>query len=179
VKLDLFSTSLWIGNIDTSKVKLIKQETKPTFGSEVHTTFNNTLGSSIDEKSLNYLFQTIINLLDETIKNPYTLYLFNIWENEYREGDFQEKHFHSGSDLSFVIYKKIKKSNTVFINPADKIIDSFYTSCEKKRKLFGPLQFSPECRENQIVIFPSYLEHYVKKTSNALTIAGNLKLEFD
>ena len=179
MKLDLFSTPIWIGNIDASKIFLIEQDTKPTFGSEIKTTFNEGLGSKIDEKSTNYLYEIIISLLDETITMPYTITLGNIWENEYREYDFQENHIHTLSDLSFVIYKKINMSNTVFVNPASNIIDAFYSPCNKKRNLFGPLQFSPECRENQIVIFPSYLEHYVKKTSNALTIAGNLKLEFD
>lgn len=179
MKLDLFSTPIWIGNIDSSKVNLIEQEAKPTFGSEVHTTFNNNFGSSIHEESIKYLYEVIISILDETIKNTYTLQLQNIWENKYRKGDFQEKHTHPNSDLSFVVYKKIKESNTVFVNPADKIIEAFYFSCKRKQNLFGPVLFSPKCRENQIIIFPSHLEHYVKKTSNALTIAGNLKLNFN
>jgi hypothetical protein len=179
MKIDLFSTSIWIGNIDSSKVKLIKQEVKPTFGSEVNTTYNDGIGSNIDEESVNYLYEVIVSLINETITNPYSLQLTNIWENEYREGDFQEKHIHPSSHLSFVIYKKVKESNTVFVNPVDKIIQAFYDPCKRKRNLFGPIEYSPECRENQIIVFPSYLEHYVKKTSNAITVSGNLNLIFN
>ena len=34
-------------------------------------------------------------------------------------------------------------------------------------------------RQNQIILFPSYLGHYVKKTSDAITIAGTLYMNFD
>jgi hypothetical protein len=42
--------------------------------------------------------------------------------------------------------------------------------------LFGGYDFQPQCRENQIIVFPAFLEHYVKKTSNAETIAGNMTI---
>ena len=38
-------------------------------------------------------------------------------------------------------------------------------------------QFHPECRSNQIIIFPSCLEHMVKKHSNSTTISGNILIE--
>ena len=53
MKIDLFSTSIWIGNIDSSKVKLIKQEVKPTFGSEVNTTYNDGMRDR-DWETLHY-----------------------------------------------------------------------------------------------------------------------------
>jgi hypothetical protein len=38
-------------------------------------------------------------------------------------------------------------------------------------------QFSPKLRENQIIIFPSFLEHMVKKTTEeGSTIAGNISI---
>ena len=40
------------------------------------------------------------------------------------------------------------------------------------------LQFRPSCREGQIIVFPSFLEHMVKKTSNAITISGNIDFKF-
>jgi len=178
VKIDLFSVPIWIGNIDSSKIKLLKQELKPTFGSEVNTTYNDSFGSKIEESSVKYLLENLISILDETISSRYQIKLINIWENSYGQGDFQEKHIHAGSDLSFVIYKKVEESNTVFVNPSYKLIDAFYHDCKIKQNLFGSFSFSPKCRENQVVIFPSFIEHYVKKINNATTIAGNLKLTF-
>ena len=179
MKIDLFSTPIWIGNIDASKINLIEQDAKPTFGSGVNTTYNDGIGSNIDEKSVNYLYEVIVSLINETITNPYSLHLTNIWENKYEEGDFQEKHIHPNSHLSFVIYKKVEESNTVFVNPAEKMIQAFYDPCKRKRNLFGSIEYSPKCRQNQIIVFPSYLEHYVKKTNNAITVSGNLNLNFN
>ena len=178
MKIDLFSVPIWIGNIDSNKIKLKKEKLEPTFGSGVKTSFNKNLGAIIDETSLKYLYETLVKILDENINTSYNINLLNIWENYYENNDFQEKHLHTGSDLSFVIYKKIEQSNTVFVNPADKLISSFYTHCKVKQSTFGPLQFFPKCRQNQIIIFPSFLEHYVQKTSNSITIAGNLILNF-
>lgn len=176
MKIDLFSTPIWIGNIDSSLIKLDEKKLEPTFGSNILTSFDQK--NKITEESLEYLYEIIIGLIDETITNPYQLHLLNIWENHYINSDFQEKHIHTESDLSFIIYKKIDESKTVFSHPANNLIASFYSSCLRKKFIFGPLDYTPQCRENQIIIFPSFLEHYVKKTSNAITIAGNLKLTF-
>lgn len=177
MNIDLFSVTIFIGNIDASKIKLINKKTKPTFGSDVLTSFEEGKGSTPTKESLDYLYPTIVGLLDQKIKTPYKIQLINIWENHYINSDFQEKHIHPRSDLSFIIYKKIDESKTVFVNPSDKLLEAFYPSYIKQN-LFGPCQYTPECRENQIIIFPSFLEHYVKKTNNAITIAGNLSLTF-
>jgi hypothetical protein len=34
--------------------------------------------------------------------------------------------------------------------------------------------FFPQVKQNQMIIFPSYLEHMVKKTNPAITISGNI-----
>jgi hypothetical protein len=175
MNLKIFSTSIWIGNIDASKITLNQAEPQPTFESKIKTTFHD--GYDINEDSLQYLYKILVNLLNETVQRSYQIELKNIWENHYEDFDFQEKHIHTNSDLSFVIYKKIKNSNTVFVNPTDKLINAFY-DCDKKQNLFGPIWYQPECTENQIVVFPSYLEHFVKKTKNSITIAGNLTFNF-
>ena len=161
MKLDLFSIPIWIGNIDVAKVTLQSSKLEKNFLSDVASSYSQ--GSSIDETSSKYLLDVIINLLDQDIIRRYTLDIINIWENHYYDSDFQENHIHVGSDLSFIIYKKIDESKTVFLNPSYKLLNCFV----------------PECRENQIIIFPSYLEHMVRKSSNTITIAGNLKITFN
>ena len=96
-------------------------------------------------------------------------------ESIMKNNDFQEKHIHTYSDFSFIIYKKIEESKTVFIAPHSYITESFYA--KKFLKQYFQTDFQPKCRENQIVIFPSFLEHMVKKTSNALTISGNISVK--
>tara|TARA_R100001460_G_scaffold23744_1_gene47874 strand:- start:1656 stop:2189 length:534 start_codon:yes stop_codon:yes gene_type:complete len=177
MKLDLFSIPIWIGNIDVAKVTLQSSKLEKNFLSDVASSYSQ--GSSIDETSSKYLLDVIINLLDQDIIRRYTLDIINIWENHYYDSDFQENHIHVGSDLSFIIYKKIDESKTVFLNPSYKLLNCFYANCKFKSVIFGKENFVPECRENQIIIFPSYLEHMVRKSSNTITIAGNLKITFN
>jgi hypothetical protein len=176
MKLDLFSIPIWTGNIDSEKVKLVEQNLQPTFGSEIKTTYTESDKKNIDPESLKYLYQVIKGLLAETVKIPFELRLINIWKNIYEDKDFQETHIHCGSDLSFVIYKDVVESNTVFVNPSLNLIAAYYVGYPIKKDILGVETFTPECRKNQIIIFPSYLEHFVKKTSNAVTVSGNLEL---
>ena len=57
-------------------------------------------------------------------------------------------------------------------------MEAFYHESNLKSKYFGPQYFTPDCRTNQFIIFPSHIEHFVKKTKNAITIAGNMILQF-
>lgn len=180
MQINLFSIPIWIGNIDAGKIELIDKELKPTFGSELNTTYDGGKGNEIYKESFDYINSIIINQLNQTFTQKYFIEITNIWENHYDQDDFQENHIHTDSDLSFIIYKKVKEARTQFVNPSSKLLETFYHSCNIKRNTLSSHGsfFTPECRENQIIIFPSYLEHFVKKTNNAITIAGNLNLTF-
>lgn len=179
MEIKLFSTPIWIGNIDANKINFIEKEIKQSFLSGVkssHTDFN----KEINKESINYLYETIINIMNAENKLPdCSIQLTHIWSNHYETSDFQENHIHAGSDLSFIIYKKVDESKTIFVNPSSKMLEVYYWDCPKKAAFFGPNFFKPECRENQIVIFPSYLEHFVRRSNGAVTVAGNLRINFN
>lgn len=177
MKIDLFSIPIWIGNIDASRIIVEDTNLSETFRSDIQTSFSKH--NNVPKESLDYLYSVMVKLLDETIFCPYSLKIDHIWNNYYRTDDFQEIHTHPGSDVSFIIYKKIKESSTIFQNPNYTTIDSYYHRSKRLSKIFGEHDYRPECRENQICIFPSFLEHYVKKTSNALTIAGNATITIE
>tara|TARA_Y100001937_G_C6927378_1_gene244487 strand:- start:35 stop:568 length:534 start_codon:yes stop_codon:yes gene_type:complete len=177
MKLNLFSIPIWIANIDASKIKLKEQNIKQSFASKVNTTIDNK--TDIDEESLNYIYQTVVNMLKDDVLPHYKLNLEHIWTNYYKDSDFQENHSHAGSHLSFIIYKKIQKSNVVFMNPNSTVLEAYYPHDQNKINFLGGYDFTPQCRQNQIILFPSYLGHYVKKTSDAVTIAGNLYMNFE
>lgn len=177
MKIDLFSIPIWIGNIDASKIIVNDTNLGETFRSNIETSFSKQ--NNISDDSLEYLYSVIIKLLNRTITSPYNIELGHIWNNYYKSDDFQEIHTHPGSDVSFIIYKKIIESSTIFQNPNYSVIGGYYHKCDKLIKLFGNIDYRPECRENQIVIFPSFLEHYVRKTSNALTVSGNLNITIE
>jgi hypothetical protein len=174
VQIDLFSIPIFVGNIDCSKIDLNNIKFEKTWHSETLSShnFNNTL----DKNSSYYLLNKISQMLSHNIRVPHQIYLKNIWENRYSD-DFQEKHIHPHSHFSFVIYKKIKESKTVFFNGVSNLISSFYDEFFLTKTNFFTTEFNPECTENQIIIFPSFLEHMVKKTNDGITISGNIIIE--
>ena len=170
MKIDLFSVPIYITNIDLEKLKLSPKEISKTWLSETPSSLNSQ--HMVEAESLEYILREISSLLNLTVDCK--IKLKKIWENHYKKGDFQESHVHAGSHFSFIIYKKITESKTVFLNPAANLIESYYINSPYK-----PIQdiFEPKCRQGQMIVFPSFLTHMVKKTNDCETIAGNVSLK--
>tara|TARA_E500000318_G_scaffold84104_1_gene79825 strand:+ start:3774 stop:4328 length:555 start_codon:yes stop_codon:yes gene_type:complete len=168
MKIDLFSVPIHITNIDVSKIKLISEEFKREWVSNTESSFG--FKNKITDKSYEYLMITICNLLHPHLDGKTEIELQNIWENRYVKNDFQENHIHTGSHFSFIIYVSGDKSETVFFAPHKYLLECFYNN------MFYANSYETELRPGQIVIFPSFLEHMVKKNSNTVTYAGNLKM---
>jgi len=171
MKLNLFSTPVFIINIDTNKIIKKNGSFKKTWLSE--TSSSHAEGDILEVESSNYLLEEIGKVLAKEIKKTLKISLDHIWENRYEVGDFQERHNHPGSHFSFIIYKEIKDSKTIFVNPNEDLILSYFNS---KLNLFEQ-NFKPDCRSGQMILFPSYLHHMVAKTDQSVTIAGNIKIE--
>ena len=173
MKVNLFQIPIFIGNIDCSKIILESDGLEKTWNSQTLSSHNFPIKMSKD--SLDYLLEKIWNLIQSEFKTDFKIKLHSIWENFYKENDYQEKHIHPGSHFSFIIYKDIDESKTVFFNPNSNLILSFYLGLMNNMYL-GDLSFKPECRKNQIIVFPSFLEHLVLKHSNSVTISGNIQI---
>ena len=173
MKLNLFSIPIYISNIDLDKIKLFNQKFEKKWLSETHSS-HDVENLSIDPENAKYLLECISKLISKDIITGHSLELVNIWENHYKENDFQEKHDHPFSHFSFIVYKDIDKSHTVFFNPSIKAITSYYPP--EILDSFNGLDehFRPECRKGQLLVFPSFVDHMVKRHSNSITISGNL-----
>ena len=57
------------------------------------------------------------------------------------------------------------------------LIESYYPPYFFNQTNFFQLEFLPKCRKDQIVIFPSFLEHMVQNINNSVTISGNFKIQ--
>lgn len=171
MKIDLFSVPIYITNIDLEKLKLSPKEISKTWLSETPSSLNSQ--HMVEAESLEYILREISSLLNLTVDCK--IKLKKIWENHYKKGDFQESHVHAGSHFSFIIYKKITESKTVFLNPAANLIESYYINSPYK-----PIQdiFEPKCRQGQMIVFPSFLTHMVKKSKDSITISGNIEINF-
>jgi hypothetical protein len=175
MKLDLFSVPIFIDDIDSFKININNINFEKTWNSQTVSSFN--FENSIDKESFNYLFTIIGNSLSPHFKEPLKIQLLNIWENKYFKNDFQEKHKHPHSHFSFIIYKDVEEGKTIFFNPAVDLIESYYPPCFFNQTNFFQLEFLPKCRKDQIVIFPSFLEHMVQNINNSVTISGNFKIQ--
>jgi hypothetical protein len=175
MRLDLFSIPIFIDNVDSSKINLTNKNFEKTWNSKVTSSFN--FENTLDKESANYLFKIIASLISKHFYTNQKIELLNIWENKYLENDFQEKHKHPHSHFSFIIYKDVEEGKTIFFNPAIDLIESYYPPNFFKQTNFFQLEFLPKCRKDQIVIFPSFLEHMVQKVNNSVTISGNLKIQ--
>lgn len=171
---DIFKFPIQVINIDTSKIHLENQNFEETWISKTKSSFN--FENNLSEKSKEYIMKVIANNLFKIINKPFQLELQTLWQNIYKKGDFQEKHTHPGSHFSFVIYKKIKNPHTVFFNPIHNLLMSYYSENQDLKNFFKIYE-KIEVREQQMVIFPSFIEHMVEKTDDSVTVSGNVILK--
>lgn len=165
MKFNLFSTPVFMTNIDLDKIEIEAEKIENKWYSNTNTSHGRK--NTMSQKSYTYLMSTIANLLMPVLPDSSKLKLCNIWKNKYIKEDFQENHIHTDSHFSFIIYVK-GESQTVFFAPHKHLLECFYGDN------FFSQSYQSEFRPGQIVIFPSYLEHMVKKASNIETYAGNL-----
>lgn len=169
MKHNIFCTPVWIKQINPNNI-IFKDEKKfkKKWSSEVLTTFDHQ--NFLTNDSEYFLLDFLYNTIKETIKDKFSILYYEVWENNYIES-YQDHHIHPGSHFSFIIYKDLEESTTVFVHPIQSLIQSFYTF-----PIFVT-EFEPKVSKNNIIIFPSYLQHYVKKTKKGVTIAGNFNIK--
>tara|TARA_R110000824_G_scaffold53973_2_gene148948 strand:+ start:590 stop:1099 length:510 start_codon:yes stop_codon:yes gene_type:complete len=164
----VFSTPLWVKDINPKKINLVSKKFKKTWLSDTLSSFSqNKEDNVVDTVGGQYLKNKILECLqDFNIKD---CAITQIWRNIYKN-DFQERHMHANSNFSFTIYEKLKKPQTIFYHPAHDLI--YATGIEKYMWPY----LTPEVKQNQMILFPSYLEHLVKRSQNSMTISGNIKV---
>jgi hypothetical protein len=166
---NLFPNFIATKNLNLSNFKFVGENFHDSFESNIKTTLNgNTL---FNKESINYLNINLTEILSHLLKPYYKNFTFNvvdIWINNYSNNSYQGSHVHS-SDFSFIIYYKVNKSHTVFNSPVKNLLESFNS------KLFFR-HYEPNLNEGDIIVFPSYLEHWVRPNSNGITLAGNIDI---
>mgnify|MGYP003133616422 FL=1 len=173
MNFDIFPTKIYVGNIDAQKIKIKEKKIFNKWNNVATSHPDNPADNIVEKESLNYLLKTLTTLLDEVIHKPYQINLTNVWKNYYKNKDFQETHIHANSNFSFVIYEKIKESQTLFYAPNHFLIHSIFD----EPSLY-PQTFKPNLTKNQIIIFPSFLEHGVEQHNNSITISGNFNFRY-
>ena len=164
----IFSTPIWIKDIDPKKVNLTSTNFKSNFlsGTLSSYSFDNT-NNKITVAGKEYLESVILDCLKDFKIDKCNL--IQIWRNIYND-DFQEKHNHTNSHFSFTIYEKLLKPQTMFYHPAHDMIHA-----ARLNNIIYPYCF-PEVKQNQIILFPSYLDHMVVRSKDSMTISGNIEI---
>lgn len=144
----------------------------------------------LDEPGLENLkidFQEHVNnYATEIMKVDYDFYITNSWKNLTKPGEQHMMHNHSNSVLSGVFY--IRSS---YIQPTisfSRLDSPFLLTWEAKEFTpFNSSEWTIPVEDNDIILFPSMLHHYVKPNTSdrdRLSIAfntfvrGNIKTQF-
>ena len=166
---NLFPNIIATKNLNLSNFKIEGRNFKNTFESNIKTTLDGD--TLLDKQSMNYLNLEIREILSFLLKPYCKDFVFNIpdiWINKYETNSYQGSHVHA-SDFSFIIYYKTDKSHTVFNSPVKSILETI------ESKIF--LQtFEPDLKQGDIIVFPSYLQHWVRPNSGNTTVTGNIDI---
>lgn len=129
---------------------------------------------------LNELFVEIlkrVNQLHETVgyTTKYSQGMYNAWININSTGHYNDPHTHPKSTFSGVYYIDTQpdSGNIVFMNPQAYMIDD--TDIETHTPFLSARRFYPP-ENGKLIIFPSWLMHYVERNNNS---AERISLSFN
>lgn len=172
MKYNIFDSYVWKSKINYSKKFELIQNLTDTYNEDknsltknwnclVHSSFQNQENGKIPEDLLDIIEKKITEFLKECpielqIKGTYIL--SEIWYNIYGKNNFQEPHTHGNSLFSGCYYLKFNKDihhQTMFYNPN---FNLDYSKIEENPYFW----FTPDCEEDDLIIFPSFLKHGTK-----------------
>ena len=170
MQYDIFQIPIFIDTIDLSKIDISDEPTEKIWLSETPSTLGKE--HTISDGTFEYLIEIFNkNLGDKIGANPS---FGQLWRNKYKEHDWQDIHIHPHSAWSFIIYETVEKSKTVFMNPMYKDIQNHLGTNAPD----FPLDFRPDLCTGDIMIFPSFLEHFVRPGNVGSTISGNVYMDY-
>lgn len=171
MRINLFPVPVFIDKIDLSKLDIGEEEFEKIWLSETPSTFGKQ--HNISNSTYEYLVEVIINNLGKDLIGPNPRF-GPIWRNRYSITDWQDIHIHPKCSWSFIIYETVVESKTVFMNPMYKDIQNQMGT----NLLDFPLDFRPNLTSGDIIIFPSFLEHFVRPGNIGDTISGNIYMDY-
>lgn len=178
-----FITSIWLEEISDQKklieniIKIKKEDTgsiqKSNQGGWQSRAYSNNCNSFL-VSTIEEVIEKVRIVYSELGINREPL-LKNYWFNCNFLNDYNLRHVHAYSFVSVVLYVKVPKNsgNLVFDRPDnfEHFIDGSFVPTEQNVRSFYIVP-----RDNLLVMFPSYLPHYVEKSNSSeerISIAFN------
>jgi hypothetical protein len=171
MRLDLFSIPIFIDTIDLSKIDIGNPPTDRIWLSETPSTMGQE--HKIKEETYSHLTEVFVKNLGPELIGPNPRF-GEVWRNVYDENDWQDIHIHPHASWSFIIYETVEESRTVFMNPLYRDIQNHLGTNVKG----FPLDFRPELKAGNIIIFPSFIQHFVRPGNVGSTISGNVYMDY-
>jgi uncharacterized protein (TIGR02466 family) len=169
-------------NIDVDILdKAARKIFKTTNNQQYH--FNGT------EKEFEPMFELIThsvhNVWINTINgnDDFQVCLSDIWMSIGSDKNILQPHQHPHQSLSGVFYIKSKDSKLTFLSPVAQVIDKYpqtvNDNCLREFNQYNSSVWSIPCEVGAIVIFPSYLFHYVQNHDgdDRISVAFDVKIE--
>ena len=168
----MWSVPFFIDTVDLDKIKVEHKETERIWLSQVESSFGKE--NNVPPETFDYLVSRFLEILPKELigMNPR---FGEIWRNKYEKNDWQDIHIHPKSQWSFIIYETVETGKTVFMNPLYKLIQNQIGTGHP----WFPLDFRPECKKGDIVIFPSMIEHFVMPGNEGTTLSGNIYMDYE
>ena len=157
-------------NLNTKKIKKEILHIKSKDQGKIVSNYGGWQSQNLKKINKNFksLFDVINKCVEEVEKNLHLnnkLSLSSYWCNINYFGSFNRPHSHPGCVISGVYYVSIPKNSgsIVFLN---KDLDIFYHDSIKNYNEYNSSTWTIEPKENQCILFPSYLKHYVEPNLN-------------
>ena len=169
---NIFSSYLSINNFKFDIKKYKKEILNIKMKSKGRIVSNYGGWQSDEFKTVSKTFTDLFNKINEHIKEieknlslEKKLRFNNLWYNVNRLSSFNRPHSHPGSVISGVYYVSVPKNSgsIIFLN---RDLDSFFKGYVNKYNEYTSTIWKINPKENECILFPSYLEHYVEPNLN-------------
>jgi len=171
----IFAIPIFEDKVDLDIFKIAEEppeDLQPTWDSGVKTTFNTKL--ELTQPVWEHLGEIIGRNLGPVGLMGNEPNIGHVWRNRYGENDYQDPHIHPNSQWSFIVYETVERSRTSFFNPSMGMIQNQLGNCHGA----FPLDYKPDLKKGDIIIFPSFLMHSVNSGQVGTTISGNIYMKY-
>ena len=171
----IFAIPIFEDKVDLDIFKIAEEppeDLQPTWDSGVKTTFNTKL--ELTQPVWEHLGEIIGRNLGPVGLMGNEPNIGHVWRNRYGENDYQDPHIHPNSQWSFIVYETVERSRTSFFNPSMGLIQNQLGNCHGA----FPLDYKPNLKKGDIIIFPSFLMHSVNSGQVGTTVSGNIYMKY-
>ena len=148
---------------ESEEIKSIIEEGTRKNAGNVHST-NSYIFETKLKKIKEFCEQHIKKYVEIIIapKHKLEFYITESWLNVTKPGEFHHLHYHPNSIISGVFYVNTVENDTIFFNDPNYKVKGSLGFGQKFHNPWNSNQWWIPVKDNQFILFPSWLEHEVK-----------------